>query len=64
MGLKVLRDSRNNPLRIRELIDLSPVLFSEDFNTFVISSTHIALKYPFNLSLVFMNHIIRMINLR
>jgi len=64
MGLKILRDSRNNPLRIRELIDFSPVLFPEDSNAFIISSTHTVLKHPSNLSLVSINHIIRIINLR
>ena len=64
IGLNVLKDSRNNPLRIRELINLSPVLFLEDSNAFAISSTHTAPKYPSNLSLVSMNHTIRMINLR
>ena len=64
MGLKVLKDSRNDSLRIKELINLSPVLFPEDSNTFAISFTHTAPKHPSNLSLVSINHTIRIINLR
>jgi hypothetical protein len=63
MGLKILRDSRNNPLRISDSVDLSPSLFPEYPNAFAISSTYATPKHPSNLSLVSVNHTIRMINL-
>ena len=63
MSLKILTEPRDNPLRIRDLINLSPALFLEYLNAFAVFSAYIASKYPSNFSLIPIDHIIRIIDL-